>query len=85
MSKSLAAVLATCTAAFALAAGGMSLNSSARAAEPIIKVNPDVRAGKADQKSRAQDQWDKYMSGRKVQGSTGPTVPPKPTQGNVHR
>ena len=68
-----------------LAAVALLTPSMSRAEEPIVKVNPTVSAGKARANDRASRQFDNYMSGRKVQGSTGPIAPPKPPQSDTHK
>jgi hypothetical protein len=77
MSKSVAALLALTLAGFALVAGVQS--SAAGGKTNGIKQGAERWQIMQDQQPKAQ----KTLAPKG--GSTGPTVPPKPTQGNIHR
>jgi len=66
-----------------LAVMALLSSSTSKGAEPIIKQEQDVTVNKGVSQDRAQQSFDNWVRGRKVQGSTGPTAPPKPTQGNT--
>jgi len=66
---------------FLSASMGLSLNDVAKGEEKGIQQ--DVTVNKARTQDKTYNKWDDYIRGRvRPGGSTGPTVPPKPTTGS---
>jgi len=71
---------------FAVAACTLVIGlQSFAAADPQVDCSKNTQKCQTERWKIMQDTQTKIQKTLAPKGSTGPTVPPKPTQGNVHR